>query len=149
MGDVGELGIEGSPSGNTRVGTEGISATEWVLRCFDRDGAAGLRIENPKVPNTLLLGTFRVGFSKIDGAGEDLDVCVSRGDFKLPSSSEIDELWERCDPVFPLPHNIPIQPWGAFEGWGAYEGKSTSLLGAITDEDSSPSEEESTGGEFS
>lgn len=56
---------------------EGISATEWVLRCFDSDGTVGLRMENPKVPNTLLPGVFGAGFSKIDGAGEDLDVCMS------------------------------------------------------------------------
>lgn len=68
---------EESASGKTWVVIGGISAAEWVLRCFGRDGAVGLRIENPKVPNTLLLGTFRVDFSEIDGAGEDLDVCVS------------------------------------------------------------------------
>jgi hypothetical protein len=54
-----------------------MSATERVLRCFGRDGAVGLRIENPKVPNTPLLGTFIVDLSDIDGAGEDLDVWVS------------------------------------------------------------------------
>ena len=50
---------------------------EWDLRCFDSNGTVGLRMENPKVPNTLLTGAFGAGFSKIDGAGEDLDVCVS------------------------------------------------------------------------
>lgn len=103
---------EESPSGSACVVIEGKSATEWVLRCFGRDGTVGLRIENPKVPNTPLL---RVDFSKIDGAGEDLDVCVSWEDLEPPGSSGVSELWDRCDLVFPLPHNIPIQLWGAFE----------------------------------
>ena len=106
---------EGSPSGNACVAIEGKSAIEWLLRCFGRDGAAELRIENPKVPNTLLLGTFRVDLSKIDGAGEDLGVCASWGDLRLLGSSGVSELWDRCDLAFPLPHNIPIQLWGAFE----------------------------------
>ena len=54
-----------------------MSATERVLRRFGRDDAVGLRMENPKVPNTFLLGIFRVDFSEIDGAGEDLDDWVS------------------------------------------------------------------------
>ena len=54
-----------------------MSATERVLRCFGRGDAVGLRIENPKVPNIPLLGTFRVDFSETDGAGEDLDVWIS------------------------------------------------------------------------
>jgi len=115
MGDVGEWGTEGSPSDNPCVVIEGMSATERVLRCFGREGVAGLRMENPKVPNIFLFGTFRVDFSEIEGAGEDLDDCVSRRDFELPGSSGVSELWDRCDLVFPLPHNIPIQLWGAFE----------------------------------
>lgn len=77
MGDAGEWGTEESPSGKACVVIDGMSAMERVLRCFGRDDAVGLRIENPKVPNTLLLGTFRAVFSAIDGAGEDLGVCVS------------------------------------------------------------------------
>lgn len=94
---------------------EGISAAEWILRCFGRDGAVGLRIENPKVPNTLLLGTLGADLSEIDGAGEDLGVCVSSGDFEMLLSSGVGESWDRCDLVFPLPHNIPIQLWETFE----------------------------------
>ena len=88
---------------------EGTSAREWVLRCLGRDGEVGPRIENPKVPNILLLGTFRVDFSETDGAGEDLGVCVSLREFEVLGSSGASEPWDRCDLIFPLPHNIPIQ----------------------------------------
>lgn len=67
----------------------------------------------------------------------------------MPGSSGVSEVCERRDLVFPFPHNIPIQVWGAFEIWEAGEGESSSLLGAIIDEESSLSEGESTRGEFS
>lgn len=67
----------------------------------------------------------------------------------MPGSSGVSETWDRRDLVFPFPHSIPIQLWGAFETWEADEGESSSLPGAIIDEESSLSEEESTRGEFS
>lgn len=66
----------------------------------------------------------------------------------MPGSSGVSEVWDRRDLVFPFPHNIPIQVWGAFGIWEADEGESSSLLGAIIDEESSLSEGESTRGEF-
>lgn len=106
-------------------------------------------MENPNVPNTLLLGVLEVDFSEIDGAAEESDVCVSRGDFKPPSSPEVSELWDRCDLVLPLPHNIPIQLWEVFaEVCEADGGKSSSFPGTSIDEESSPSEEESARGEL-
>lgn len=67
----------------------------------------------------------------------------------MPGSSGVGETWDRRDLGFPFPHNIPIQLWGAFEIWEADEWESSSLPGAIIDEESSLSEGESTRGEFS
>lgn len=103
-------------------------------------------MENPSVPNMPLFGTLEIDFSEIDGAGEESDVCGSRGDLKPPSSSGVTELWDRCDRAFPLPHNIPIQPWEAFEEEAG--GGESSLSCAITDEESSMREDKSTTGEL-
>ena len=74
------------------VVTGGSSAAEWALLPLGREATVGLRMENPNVSNTLLLGTFEVCLSEIDGAGEESDVCGSRGDLEPPSSSGVTEL---------------------------------------------------------